>query len=70
MLMKKMICLILISMALCSCVQSRAQEKPNVIIIMTDDQGWGDLGVTGNSNLSTPSIDKLAGGGGCHGQRT
>ena len=39
-----------------------AQEKshPNVIIIMTDDQGYGDLGVTGNPHVKTPVIDKLA----------
>ncbi len=41
---------------------SFAQEKshPNVIIIMTDDQGYGDLGVTGNPHVKTPVIDKLA----------
>jgi len=35
-------------------------KKPNVVIILTDDQGWGDLSLTGNPNLSTPNIDKLA----------
>lgn len=39
----------------------RAQGKhPNVVIILTDDQGWGDLSIHGNSNLATPSIDSLA----------
>jgi len=33
---------------------------PNVIVILADDQGWGDLSVNGNSNLSTPRIDSLA----------
>jgi arylsulfatase A-like enzyme len=39
-----------------------AQQKyqPNVIIIMTDDQGYGDLGVTGNPHVKTPVIDKFA----------
>ena len=39
-----------------------AQDKahPNVIIILTDDQGYGDLGVTGNPNVRTPAIDKFA----------
>jgi arylsulfatase A-like enzyme len=43
-------------------VMSFAQEKthPNIIIIMTDDQGYGDLGVTGNPNVSTPVIDQFA----------
>lgn len=35
-------------------------QKPNVIVILTDDQGWGDLSVNGNRNLSTPNIDSLA----------
>ncbi|QEG43414.1 arylsulfatase [Roseimaritima ulvae] len=34
--------------------------SPNVVVILTDDQGWGDLSVNGNSNLSTPHIDSLA----------
>lgn len=34
--------------------------KPNIILIMSDDQGWGDLSVKGNKNISTPNIDKLA----------
>ncbi|WP_165245512.1 arylsulfatase [Paludisphaera soli] len=34
--------------------------RPNVVVILSDDQGWGDLGVNGNSNLSTPNIDSLA----------
>ncbi|QDV61629.1 arylsulfatase [Crateriforma conspicua] len=34
--------------------------RPNVVVILTDDQGWGDLSVHGNRNLSTPHIDSLA----------
>jgi arylsulfatase A-like enzyme len=34
--------------------------KPNVVIILTDDQGWGDLSLNGNTDLATPSIDSLA----------
>src|ERR1700755_1827636 len=37
-----------------------AAETPNVVVILADDQGWGDLSVHGNTNLSTPSIDSLA----------
>ena len=33
---------------------------PNVLIILTDDQGWGDLSLHGNTNLATPHIDQLA----------
>jgi arylsulfatase A-like enzyme len=34
--------------------------KPNVVIILADDQGWGDLSINGNTNLRTPHIDALA----------
>ncbi len=34
--------------------------RPNVIVILSDDQGWGDLSLHGNRNLSTPYIDSLA----------
>ena len=35
-------------------------RRPNVIVILTDDQGWGDLSLNGNKNLNTPNIDSLA----------
>ena len=35
-------------------------SKPNVIIILTDDQGFGELGATGNPVVRTPHIDRLA----------
>ncbi|HOD81660.1 MAG: Arylsulfatase [Planctomycetes bacterium ADurb.Bin126] len=37
-----------------------AQRRPNVLVILTDDQGWGDLRVHGNTNLQTPNVDSLA----------
>ncbi len=37
-----------------------AQTQPNVVIIMTDDQGWGDFGHHGNPVLETPALDQLA----------
>ena len=35
-------------------------RSPNVLIVLTDDQGWGDLGIHGNANLSTPHLDSIA----------
>jgi arylsulfatase A-like enzyme len=35
-------------------------NQPNVILIMSDDQGWGDFGVHGNTIIETPNIDQLA----------
>lgn len=43
--------------------QTGSPDPPNVIIILTDDQGWGDLSVNGNTNLSTPHVDALASDG-------
>ena len=37
-----------------------AAERPNIVLIMTDDQGIGDLGITGNPVLETPHLDALA----------
>src|SRR3954452_10239148 len=37
-----------------------AADRPNVVVILADDQGWGDLSVHGNTNLHTPNIDSLA----------
>jgi arylsulfatase A-like enzyme len=39
--------------------QSKAPRRPNVILIMTDDQGYGDLACHGNPILQTPNLDKL-----------
>jgi len=35
-------------------------ERPNVVVFLADDQGWGDLSVHGNTQLKTPHIDSLA----------
>ena len=36
------------------------ERRPNVLVILADDQGWGDLSLNGNTNLRTPHIDSLA----------
>ncbi len=35
-------------------------DRPNVLLIVTDDQGWGDIGSHGNTNFQTPNMDRLA----------
>jgi arylsulfatase A-like enzyme len=45
----------------CSLVTtSSAAEKPNVIVILTDDIGYGDLSCYGATKIKTPNLDKLA----------
>lgn len=39
---------------------AQSEIRPNVILIITDDQGYGDLGITGNPHMQTPVIDKFA----------
>jgi len=41
-------------------LSARAAAKPNVLVILTDDQGYGDFGFTGNPQLQTPVLDALA----------
>ncbi len=48
----------MVVLALTGCELSK-KKPPNVLLIMTDDQGWGDLSLNGNLDLSTPNIDQL-----------
>ncbi len=41
-------------------ILANKNNRPNVVIFLTDDQGWGDLSIHGNINLKTPNIDSLA----------
>ena len=52
------ICLLLVLAA--GVTDLTGADKPNVVVFLTDDQGWGDLSINGNSNLSTPNVDSLA----------
>ncbi len=40
-------------------VLCQAQQSPNVVVLLTDDQGYGDLSVHGNPVLKTPNLDKF-----------
>ncbi len=55
--------ILLILIGLSQCLGGWAQQarvRPNVVLILTDDQGWGDLSLHGNPHLTTPHLDALA----------
>ncbi len=56
------LCTILLAALICVmlCGSAVADERPNILIIFTDDQGYADLGCYGNQNNKTPRLDQLA----------
>ena len=40
--------------------QTSIKKQPNIILVMTDDQGYGDLSCHGHPFLKTPNIDRLS----------
>lgn len=55
----KQVIYIVTALILSSCCLKQ-EEKPNFIIIFTDDQGYGDLSCFGGEHVYTPNIDKMA----------
>ena len=54
--------LLLLLSPFCTFHISMAQDasKPNIILIMADDLGWGDVGFNGNTRIQTPCLDRLS----------
>lgn len=42
---------------------SAAEKRPNIVLIVADDLGWGELSVQGSKDIPTPHIDSIANGG-------
>ncbi|WP_075589692.1 sulfatase family protein [Labilibacter marinus] len=60
--MKQFLLLLLIAVPFLS-VQAKKKKTPNVLIILSDDQGWGDVGFNGCTDIPTPNLDALAADG-------
>jgi arylsulfatase A-like enzyme len=43
-----------------SCLNNKGPERPNVILLISDDQSWPDYSFLGHDHISTPRIDQLA----------
>lgn len=50
---------VIVALGMCSAVSSAESGKPNIILILTDDQGYAHLGATGHPWLETPHLDQL-----------
>jgi arylsulfatase A len=48
-----------ITAAFISCNNKPSMPKPNIILILADDMGWGDLNANGNEHISTPVLTRL-----------
>jgi arylsulfatase A-like enzyme len=54
-----------LAVGLCWCLSAQAgpgqaQRSPNVVLILADDLGWGDVGFNGRKEWATPNLDRLA----------
>jgi arylsulfatase A-like enzyme len=59
-LYRSLICLVFLNVALMAGSGNKVDQKPNIIIVLTDDQGSVDANCYGATDLYTPNIDRLA----------
>ncbi len=50
---------VLIAFIVCGSAFAAHDDRPNIIVILTDDQGYGDISAHGNPVLKTPNLDRM-----------
>jgi arylsulfatase A len=56
-------CLVAMILCMSHCAFAADDAKPNIVLILADDLGYGDLGCYGADTIRTPNLDRLAQGG-------
>ena len=52
-----------VTICLLLCMTLRAADRPNIVLVMADDQGWGDMAYNGHPLVKTPNFDAAAAAG-------
>ncbi len=55
-----LVALLLIPLQALFAIDPRLASRPNILVILTDDQGWASLGCYGSKIVATPNLDRLA----------
>ncbi|MCH2205538.1 MAG: sulfatase-like hydrolase/transferase [Lentisphaerales bacterium] len=55
--------LVTISFLMMGFLAAEPKKKPNIVLLMTDDQGWGQMGYYNHAYLKTPNLDAMAANG-------
>jgi hypothetical protein len=50
----------LLTLQLCTHASAVAADRPNIVVILADDLGYGDLGCFGHPKFKTPHLDRMA----------
>ena len=58
--MELLFALLILLLPFFSPAYSTTSTSPNIVILLVDDMGWGDVGFNGNTTIDTPNIDALA----------
>ncbi|MEX0792004.1 MAG: sulfatase [Pirellulaceae bacterium] len=59
-MMKRILGCLLVPLLASAVLVDAAEPKPNIVLILSDDQGWMDYGFTGHESIETPHLDELA----------